>query len=363
MIQTGVERAESVAGDDVPVLISGGSLVGLSTALFLGGHGIPSLVVERHPGTAIHPRAALFNQRTIELYRSSASSPTIVEASELEFVQNGAIVSVESLGGREIEYYFRNINEGVEELSPSPRLFITQIGARADSRAAGREALGARLEYGTELVSFEVDGDGVTATVEGAGRWARTHACVPDTSSRPTAATAPSESGSGFRFVGHGSVLEQHHDLLPRRRAAAVGRSQPERDLRLRPAPAGVLPLLEGRATPASSSSTRPLDETAALTSDLWTDTCEERCTSSCARRSEHPTCRSRSRTCSAGTRVPNGRRASGTGACSSPATPRTTCPPPAASAATRASRTVTTSRGSSPRARRHRRPGAALDL
>ena len=75
MIQTGVERAESVAGDDVPVLISGGSLVGLSTALFLGWARVPSLVVERHPGTAIHPRAALFNQRTIELYRSLGLEP------------------------------------------------------------------------------------------------------------------------------------------------------------------------------------------------------------------------------------------------------------------------------------------------
>ena len=37
-------------------------------------------------------------------------------------------MSVESLGGRELEWYFRNVNEGVEHLSPSPRLFITQIG-------------------------------------------------------------------------------------------------------------------------------------------------------------------------------------------------------------------------------------------
>ena len=100
--------------DDVPVLIAGGSLVGLSTALFLGSHGVPSLVVERHPGTAIHPRAALFNQRTIEIYRGVGLEPAILDASELEFVQNGAVVSVESLAGRELEYYFRNINEGVE---------------------------------------------------------------------------------------------------------------------------------------------------------------------------------------------------------------------------------------------------------
>jgi hypothetical protein len=92
-------------------------------------------VVERHPGTAIHPRAALFNQRTIELYRSLGLEPDIVEASGGEFVQNGAIVSVESLGGREIDWYFRNINEGVEELSPSPRLFITQIALEPILRA------------------------------------------------------------------------------------------------------------------------------------------------------------------------------------------------------------------------------------
>ena len=85
--------------DDVPVLIAGGSLVGLSTALFLGWHGVPSLVVERHPGTAIHPRAALVNQRTIEIYRGVGLEPAILEASEREFVQNGAIVSVESLAG------------------------------------------------------------------------------------------------------------------------------------------------------------------------------------------------------------------------------------------------------------------------
>src|SRR6516165_10346858 len=112
-----------MADHDVPVLIAGGSLVGLSTALFLGSHGVESLVVERHPGTAIHPRAALFNQRTIELYRAVGLEDEIVTASERDSAQNGAIFSVETLGGKELEYYSRNTNEGVEALSPSPRLF------------------------------------------------------------------------------------------------------------------------------------------------------------------------------------------------------------------------------------------------
>ena len=86
--------------DDVPVLIVGGSLVGLSSSLLLASKGVTSLTVERHPGTAIHPRAAMFNQRTIEIYRSLGLEPEIIEASGLEFEQDGAIVSVEDLAGK-----------------------------------------------------------------------------------------------------------------------------------------------------------------------------------------------------------------------------------------------------------------------
>ena len=48
---------------EIPVLIVGGSLVGMSTALLLGHHGIRSLAVENHRGTAIHPRAAQISAR------------------------------------------------------------------------------------------------------------------------------------------------------------------------------------------------------------------------------------------------------------------------------------------------------------
>ena len=44
------------ASEDVPVLIVGGSLVGLSAALFLRWHGVDVLAVERHAGTAINAR-------------------------------------------------------------------------------------------------------------------------------------------------------------------------------------------------------------------------------------------------------------------------------------------------------------------
>ena len=149
---------------EVPVLIVGGSLVGLSTSLFLGVHGVEHLVVERHRGTAIHPRAAFLMQRTVELFRWSGVEREVVEAAEREFVQNGAIMAVESLSGRELQWFFRNINDGVEHLSPSPRIFVTQIGLEPVLRERAAD-LGGQLRYSSEVTSLTVEDDGVTAEV------------------------------------------------------------------------------------------------------------------------------------------------------------------------------------------------------
>ena len=192
--------------EDVPVLIVGGSLVGLSTAVFLGHHGVPSLVLERHRGTAIHPRAALVNQRTMETYRAVGLEDEIEDAAAREFVQNGAIVSVDTLGGRELDWYFRFINEGVEHLSPSRRVFITQIGLEPVLlEAAGR--LGARIEYASEAVSVEQDEDGVTVVARArdgdSERTVRARYLVA-----ADGAHSPIRERLGIRRLGHGSFSD-----------------------------------------------------------------------------------------------------------------------------------------------------------
>ena len=195
-----------MAEADVPVVIIGGSLVGLSTAVFLAAQGIPSLVVERHPGTAIHPRAALVSQRTVELFRTLGMQPEIESAAAAEFVQNGAIISVESLGGKELAWYFRSINEGVEDLSPAPRLFVTQIGLEPILRRHA-EAGGARLEYSCEAVELEQDDDGVTVHLRdrgGAGeRTVRARYVVA-----ADGAKSPMRERLGVRTQGHGSFSD-----------------------------------------------------------------------------------------------------------------------------------------------------------
>ena len=192
--------------EGVPVVIVGGSLVGLSTAAFLGHHGVPSLVLERHRGTAIHPRAALVNQRTIETYRAVGIEEAVTEAAAREFVQNGAIVSVESLGGKELDWYFRFINEGVEDISPSPRLFVTQIGLEP-VLLGGAERLGARIEYAAETVAVEQDADGVTAVVRprdgGPDRTVRARYLIA-----ADGAHSPIRNQLGIGMLGHGSFSD-----------------------------------------------------------------------------------------------------------------------------------------------------------
>jgi 2-polyprenyl-6-methoxyphenol hydroxylase-like FAD-dependent oxidoreductase len=147
---------------EVPVLVVGGSLVGLTTSVLLASHGVRHMLIERHRGTAIHPRAASFHQRTMEIFRSLGLQQAVEAAAEREFVQNGAIISVDALSGKELACFYRSFNEGVEGLSPTSRLFITQIGLEPLLRERARE-LGADHHYATEMVSFEQDHAGVVA--------------------------------------------------------------------------------------------------------------------------------------------------------------------------------------------------------
>jgi 2-polyprenyl-6-methoxyphenol hydroxylase-like FAD-dependent oxidoreductase len=154
------ERQGAIPGTDAPVLIVGGSLVGLSTAMLLGHHGVRSIVVEHHRGTAIHPRAAQVSQRTMEIFREVGLESIVRARSAEQFVQDGAIVAVESLAGRELATFIANLNEGVRDVSPAERVFISQSLLEPQLKARA-EALGAELRFATEMVSFAEDDAGV----------------------------------------------------------------------------------------------------------------------------------------------------------------------------------------------------------
>ena len=153
-----------MADIEVPVLIVGSSLVGMSTALLLGHHGVPALAVEHHRGTAIHPRAAQITQRSMEILRLVGIEQIVRQKSDEQFVQDGAIMAVETLAGKELGYFIANLNEGIRDVSPCERVFISQSLLEPLLRKRADE-LGAELRFATDFVSFQQHDDYVHAVI------------------------------------------------------------------------------------------------------------------------------------------------------------------------------------------------------
>jgi 2-polyprenyl-6-methoxyphenol hydroxylase-like FAD-dependent oxidoreductase len=150
---------------EVPVLIAGGGLIGLSAAMFLAQHRIRSLAIERLAHGSPLPRAGHFHLRTIELFRSAGIEDEVRAQSERDFVPEGAIIAMDSLAGRKLADIIPGLNVGVDDtLTPIRRMFINQPSLERILRRRAAE-VGATLRTGCELVDFEQDEDGVTATV------------------------------------------------------------------------------------------------------------------------------------------------------------------------------------------------------
>jgi len=155
---------QNAVDDEVPVLIIGGSLVGLTTAMLLGLHGVRATAIERHAGTAIHPRAGHLQLRTLEIMRSAGLEPELQRLSAERYFPNGGINLMRTIAGGEVASFIPDLNQGVEEFSPSRRLFIAQDALEPLLRARAEE-LGAQLRYGAEVIGLEEGSDGVLATV------------------------------------------------------------------------------------------------------------------------------------------------------------------------------------------------------
>jgi putative polyketide hydroxylase len=148
---------------DIPVLISGGGPVGLTASLLLSQHGVRSLLVERHPSTALTPKARGINARTMEIFRQCGIDAAIREAGLAEG-RLGLIVWTETLAGKEIERRVpgrataknmaatpvRNCLCAQDDLEPVIRRFAEE--------AAGPGA----LRFNTELTSFSQGPGAVT---------------------------------------------------------------------------------------------------------------------------------------------------------------------------------------------------------
>ncbi|MFF8810785.1 FAD-dependent oxidoreductase [Streptomyces pactum] len=147
----------------VPVLIVGGSLVGLSTSLFLGRLGVPHLLVEKHPGTSLHPRGRGNNVRTMELLRTAGVADAVREAASV-LADNHGILQAHSLSSGDRGWLFKDIDPGgrLARISPEGWCLCSQNDLEPVLLRAARD-LGGDLRFSTEMSGFEQDAEGVTA--------------------------------------------------------------------------------------------------------------------------------------------------------------------------------------------------------
>ncbi|MER5641676.1 FAD-dependent monooxygenase [Kitasatospora sp. NPDC002227] len=150
---------------ETPVLIVGGSLVGLSASLFLGRLGVPHLLVEKHSGTSHHPRGRGNNVRTMELYRTAGVEPAIRAAASV-LAENHGILQADTLSGAEQEWLFKEIDPGgaLAKFSPTGWCLCSQNDLEPVLLQHARE-LGGEVRFSTELVDFEQDASGVVAVL------------------------------------------------------------------------------------------------------------------------------------------------------------------------------------------------------
>ncbi|MFC8226599.1 FAD-dependent oxidoreductase [Streptomyces sp. NPDC057287] len=150
----------------VPVLIVGGSLVGLSASLFLSRLGVRHLLVEKHSSTSTHPRGRGNNVRTMEVFRAAGAEQLIRDAASV-LAENHGILQAGSLTGDDQEWLFKEIDPGggLARFSPSGWCLCSQNDLEPVLVEHAR-AQGSELRFSTELLTFEQDADGVTAVVK-----------------------------------------------------------------------------------------------------------------------------------------------------------------------------------------------------
>ena len=141
-----------------PVLVIGGGLAGLATAVFLGLRGVRAVVAERHPATSIHPRARGQVPTTMEALRAAGLDQQMRDASPDDKL---SVVIAASLAGRE---FFAHISDEFPDFSRYSDAGWAMASQESAERILAHRAagLGAGLRFGTDADVLGQDADGVT---------------------------------------------------------------------------------------------------------------------------------------------------------------------------------------------------------
>lgn len=160
---------------EVPVLIVGGGGCGLTSSLLLSDLGVDHLLIERHAGTSILPKAHYLNQRTMEIFRQHGVADAIYavgtpmhQMSKVRWrtslggdgpLDGKTFYEIDAFGGGKVApIYARD--------SPCPSSNYPQIRLEPLLREHAERRAPGKLRFAHELVSFTQDDGGVTATIK-----------------------------------------------------------------------------------------------------------------------------------------------------------------------------------------------------
>ncbi|HXJ23243.1 MAG TPA: FAD-dependent monooxygenase [Polyangia bacterium] len=148
-----------------PVLVAGGSLVGLASAVFLSWRGVPTVLVERHAGSSSHPRAIGFTTRTVELLRAVGLADQLPQPKGTGRPRRARVESLTGQWFEELPWAPPGAQAPDLDYSPcrSAGLAQDRLEPMLREKAA---SLGADLRLETELLTFRQDDGGVVATVQ-----------------------------------------------------------------------------------------------------------------------------------------------------------------------------------------------------
>ncbi|MCW2881641.1 MAG: PheA/TfdB family FAD-binding monooxygenase [Sphaerisporangium sp.] len=153
--------------ENVPVLIVGAGPVGLSTAVFLGRHGVRTLVIEKRADTSLLPRAPGLQARTMELFRAAGLGKEIraLEIGDSHPFFEGGILRVNTFSEIADAEVLEAPSLDGPTISPERVMGCGQDRYEVVLAEKARE-FGGQVRFGNRLLSMDQDDDGVTAQVE-----------------------------------------------------------------------------------------------------------------------------------------------------------------------------------------------------
>jgi 2-polyprenyl-6-methoxyphenol hydroxylase-like FAD-dependent oxidoreductase len=160
------------------VIIVGAGPVGLTLAVDLGKRGIDCVLLEQKPAPQFLPKMERANARTMEMYRRIGLADMIREAGlrgdcpmdvyVVETLTKPPLLRLRYPSVDEAKAECRANNDGTMPLEPYQ--LISQYSLEPLLKSVAETLPSVKVRFGSELVGFEQDAQGVTATVNRDGR-------------------------------------------------------------------------------------------------------------------------------------------------------------------------------------------------